>query len=102
MPCTSQSFTNPTTLSTPWLPADSYEATCAFTDFGNWLVPGRLMLGRYPFVEPSRCRSRDLGEDQLRQLLRAGITAFVCLQVGGRGWPVVYVDELGWAGAWRE
>ncbi len=38
------------------------------------------MLGRYPFVEPSRCQSRDVGEKQLRQLLNAGITTFVCLQ----------------------
>lgn len=43
------------------------------------------MLGRYPFVEPSKCRSRDLGEDQLRQLVATGITAFVCLQVRGVG-----------------
>ena len=49
------------------------------------------MLGRYPFVEPSRCRSRDVGEEQLRRLLKAGVTTFVCLQVGGlargRGLP---------------
>lgn len=65
----------------PPLQADGYERACAFTDFGNWLIPGRVMLGRYPFVEPSRCRSRDMGEEQLRQLLAAGITTFVCLQV---------------------
>lgn len=59
---------------------ESYESACAFTDFGNWLIPGRLMLGRYPFVEPSRCRSRDVGEEQLRQLVKAGVTTFVCLQ----------------------
>lgn len=70
------------TTSKPSPPAENYEETCAFTDFANWLIPGRLMLGRYPFVEPSRCRSRDVGEEQLRQLLAAGITVFVSLQVG--------------------
>jgi hypothetical protein len=66
-----------------WSPhsAASYEAACAFADFSNWLIPGRVMLGRYPFVEPSRCRSRDVGEEQLRRLLAAGVTTFVCLQV---------------------
>ncbi|KAL4423893.1 hypothetical protein ABPG75_001194 [Micractinium tetrahymenae] len=66
----------------PQLPPldDGYESACAFTDFANWLIPGRVMLGRYPFVEPSRCRSRDVGEEQLRQLLAAGITTFVSLQ----------------------
>jgi hypothetical protein len=39
------------------------------------------MLGRYPYVEPSRCRSYDVGEAQLTALLEAGITTFVCLQV---------------------
>jgi hypothetical protein len=38
------------------------------------------MLGRYPYVEPSRCRSRDDGDRQVESLIRAGITTFVCLQ----------------------
>ena len=50
------------------------------------------MLGRYPFVEPSRCRSRDVGEEQLRQLLAAGITVFVSLQVCAKRWGVVQQD----------
>ena len=29
----------------------------AFKSYANWLIPGRLLLGRYPYVEPSRCRS---------------------------------------------
>ena len=53
------------------------------------------MLGRYPFIEPSRCKTRDEGEAQLAVILDAGVTAFVCLQaelppqadlpVGGQG-----------------
>lgn len=39
------------------------------------------MIGRYPFVEPSRCLSREQGEQQLEEILLAGISTFVCLQV---------------------
>ena len=72
--------TSPSCHPTP-RPADNYEATCSFTDVGNWLIPGRLMAGRYPFVEPGRCRSHEVGEAQLRELVQAGLTTFVCLQV---------------------
>lgn len=34
--------------------AENYEVAHAFTAYSNWLIRGRLMLGRYPFVEPSR------------------------------------------------
>jgi alanine transaminase len=37
------------------------------------------MVGRYPFVEPNRCRSHDTGVAQLREILDAGITTFVSL-----------------------
>ena len=36
------------------------EAECdtahAFSSFANWIIPGKVLLGRYPYVEPSRCR----------------------------------------------
>jgi len=38
------------------------------------------MLGRYPFIEPSRCKIRADGEAQLAAILDTGVTAFVCLQ----------------------
>ena len=60
--------------------ADGYEQAHAFTAYANWLIPGRLMVGRYPYVEPSRCRTREQGEQQLRALLEAGLTTFICLQ----------------------
>lgn len=60
--------------------ADQYEDNHAFSEFANWVVPGYIMLGRYPFVEPSRCSSRDKGEKQLQRILEAGIQTFVCLQ----------------------
>ncbi|GAX75232.1 hypothetical protein CEUSTIGMA_g2677.t1 [Chlamydomonas eustigma] len=59
---------------------DSYEEWHTFKPYANWLVPGHVMLGRYPFVEPSRCLSRKQGEEQLSQILNVGITTFVCLQ----------------------
>lgn len=59
---------------------DDYEATHAFSDFANWLVPGSLAVGRYPYVEPSRCKSYEEGEAKLEALLKAGITSFVSLQ----------------------
>ena len=65
--------------------AGQYEEATAFTDFANWLIPGRVMLGRYPFVEPSRCRSRTEGEAMIRQLIAAGTTTFVCLQASCLG-----------------
>ena len=34
--------------------AGSYEDVCGFSSFANWLVPGALLVGRYPYVEPSR------------------------------------------------
>ncbi len=41
--------------------ADEYEAKHAFSAFANWVIPGRLMVGRYPYVEGSRCRCSFLG-----------------------------------------
>lgn len=39
------------------------------------------MVGRYPYVEPSRCTDREVGEEQLKDILgRGGARRFVCLQ----------------------
>ncbi len=35
--------------------ADQYQDKVKFTPYANWLIPGHLMVGRYPYVEPSRC-----------------------------------------------
>ena len=53
---------------------------CTFTPYANWLLPGSLMLGRYPFIEPNRCPTREQGEAQLDTIIRAGVTTFYCLQ----------------------
>ena len=37
------------------LAAENYEVAHTFASYASWLIRGRLMLGRYPFVEPSRC-----------------------------------------------
>ena len=63
------------------LPLDAkYEELHSFTEYSNWVVPGHVMVGRYPYVEPSRCLSRDMGDRQLEQILQAGVTTFVGLQ----------------------
>jgi hypothetical protein len=38
------------------------------------------MLGRYPYVEPSRCETRNKGDDQIETIMRAGVYTFACLQ----------------------
>jgi len=49
----------------------------AFASYAHWLIPGRLLAGRYPYVEPSRCRSaptrygRDAGRQAKGGLLHA-------------------------------
>lgn len=57
-----------------------YEEVHAFSDFANWLVPDKLLVGRYPYVEPSRCKSYEDGEKKLQQILKAGVTTFISLQ----------------------
>lgn len=32
----------------------NYEAVHGFSDYSAWIIQGRLMQGRYPYVEPSR------------------------------------------------
>jgi hypothetical protein len=80
-PCASQQPTPPAPH------AGGYEAAHAFATYANWIVPGRIMLGRYPYVEPSRCSSRELGEEQLTAIIQAGVTTFVSLQVCAHGSP---------------
>ena len=36
--------------------AEQYEQKMTFTPYANWIIPGHLMLGRYPYIEPSRCQ----------------------------------------------
>ncbi|EIE21090.1 phosphatases II, partial [Coccomyxa subellipsoidea C-169] len=51
-----------------------------FSQFANWIIPSKVLLGRYPYVEPSRCRTHDEGEAQVSQILQAGVTTFISLQ----------------------
>lgn len=59
-----------------------------FSDFANWLIPDALLVGRYPYVEPSRCKSYEEGEQKLQQILKAGVTSFISLQVRRGVWCV--------------
>ena len=60
--------------------AEDYKVRHAFTPYAAWLIPGCVMLGRYPFIEPSRCKTRATGEAQIEQILGAGINTLVSLQ----------------------
>jgi hypothetical protein len=59
---------------------ESYETLTTFSDYANWLIPGSLMVGRYPHIEPARCKERKVGEAQLERLISNGIRTFYCLQ----------------------
>mmetsp|Transcript_22663 Transcript_22663/g.58009 ORF Transcript_22663/g.58009 Transcript_22663/m.58009 type:complete len:317 (+) Transcript_22663:126-1076(+) len=62
------------------LDSAEFAETHRFYSYANWLVPGELMVGRYPFLEANRCKTRIQGEDQLRSILQTGITVFCSLQ----------------------
>ncbi|KAL4552917.1 hypothetical protein Ndes2526B_g02813 [Nannochloris sp. 'desiccata'] len=69
------SFIVPPTVFPPPLPKldASYEAACSFSSYANWLIPGYVMLGRYPYVEPSRCHTRNEGDIQIEAIMREGL-----------------------------
>ena len=48
-----------------YLGAEGDFSDLRFTRFANWLVPGSVMLGRYPYVEPGRCQSTAVGDEQV-------------------------------------
>lgn len=62
-----------------WYPEDG-----AHMEWCNWIIPDRVILGRFPYIEPSRCPDPEMGEKHLRALVDHRVTTFVCLQ-----------DELG-------
>lgn len=72
--------------------ADNYESNHTFSNFANWLIPGTLLVGRYPYVEPSRCKTYEEGEQKLQQILDTGVTTFVSLQV--RQWTCLKLTSL--------
>ncbi|BDA45071.1 probable cyclin-dependent kinase inhibitor 3 at C-terminar half [Coccomyxa sp. Obi] len=58
-----------------------FDAAHTFSSFANWIIPGKVLVGRYPYVEPSRCRTHDQGEAQVQQILQqGGVTTFISLQ----------------------
>lgn len=70
----------PTHQTLPPIAKDGYEAATAFASYANWLLPGRLLVGRYPYIEPSRCSTHEAGEAQLEAIVTAGPRVFVSLQ----------------------
>mmetsp|Transcript_47967 Transcript_47967/g.153712 ORF Transcript_47967/g.153712 Transcript_47967/m.153712 type:complete len:226 (+) Transcript_47967:272-949(+) len=51
-----------------------------FAQYAHWVVPGLVMAGRYPYVEPSRCLDKTVAQAQLEEIVGAGMDTFVCLQ----------------------
>merc|ERR1712130_405966 len=49
-----------------------------FSSTANWLVPGAILVGRYPFVQKGV--EAAAGEADLRKIIDAGVTIFVSLQ----------------------
>ncbi|KAI8471555.1 MAG: MAP kinase phosphatase 6 [Monoraphidium minutum] len=85
----------------PLPPLDAaYEAAAAFSAYASWLVPGALLLGRYPFVAPPHCARHEQGEAQIEAILSAGPHVFVSLEaelppqgrmpIGGQGGVMPY------------
>eukprot|EP00240_Pyramimonas_obovata_P014995 CAMPEP_0118923636 /NCGR_PEP_ID=MMETSP1169-20130426/2086_1 /TAXON_ID=36882 /ORGANISM="Pyramimonas obovata, Strain CCMP722" /LENGTH=223 /DNA_ID=CAMNT_0006864651 /DNA_START=162 /DNA_END=829 /DNA_ORIENTATION=- len=77
-----------------------YEAL-HFTSYANWIIPGHVMLGRYPYVEPTRCKTTEQGDAQIQHIIesmsRDAPITFVCLQdelpSQGDNWTSVLHNE---------
>ena len=52
----------------------------SFSSTANWLIPQRVMCGRYPGSCPSRPTSAGVVRERLGAIRGAGISTFVCLQ----------------------
>ncbi|GBF96717.1 MAP kinase phosphatase [Raphidocelis subcapitata] len=93
----------------PLPPLDgSYEAQAAFSSDAAWLVPGRLLLGRYPYTSPDDLAASPGGvtgcherwEAALDEIVTRGARVFAAvmdeappqgkLPIGGRGGYVPY------------
>lgn len=62
-----------------FLCAEEFDARHQFSEFANWVVPGCIMVGEYPFVNGSTCTDHNAGETRLQQALKAGVTAFASM-----------------------
>mmetsp|Transcript_70304 Transcript_70304/g.217451 ORF Transcript_70304/g.217451 Transcript_70304/m.217451 type:complete len:212 (+) Transcript_70304:234-869(+) len=76
-----------------------------FSHFANWLLPQRLLAGRYPYANPGYCDSLSEADKQLNALVQdAKVSAFVCLQAelppqaDRRSWPPRGVHVPGFPG----
>jgi len=64
----------------PLADAAAVKSSHYFSDTASWVVPGAVLLGRYPGSCPSRPITHDAQAELVMSLRRAGITTFVCLQ----------------------
>ena len=70
---------------------DPVQSVFRVSSTANWLVPGSVMLGRYPGQEPSRVGTEEGARQNLGAIVGAGVDVFVCLQ-----------DEIPPQGKWAE
>lgn len=65
---------------TVWAHAGDFPARHTFSGYANWLVPGYVMVGQYPFVHGSTCKAHGDGEARLQQILQACSLAMFGIQ----------------------
>ena len=65
---------------TPLAPQPECLAAHYFSDTAQWLVPGRIMLGRYPASCPTRPIPAAAQRERVTSIAAAGVNTFVCLQ----------------------
>ena len=68
-----------TALTLPPLPALDDLSAHAFTPSASWLIPGRVLIGRYPGSCPSRPCDATTQRNRL-SVLRENVDTFVCFQ----------------------
>eukprot|EP01025_Chloroclados_australasicus_P014526 TRINITY_DN167_c0_g3_i1.p1 TRINITY_DN167_c0_g3~~TRINITY_DN167_c0_g3_i1.p1 ORF type:complete len:295 (+),score=13.62 TRINITY_DN167_c0_g3_i1:45-887(+) len=58
---------------------DTYESAVRSTSFCNWVLPGHLMIGQYPYTNTEYTATHEEGEKKLQQVIEQGVNTFVCL-----------------------
>jgi hypothetical protein len=57
------------------------QSAYAFSAYANWIIPGKLLIGRYPGIDPTQCLTLGCAEAKLRELIgRGGVCTWVSMQ----------------------
>uniref|UniRef100_A0A7S2BYD3 Tyrosine specific protein phosphatases domain-containing protein n=1 Tax=Florenciella parvula TaxID=236787 RepID=A0A7S2BYD3_9STRA len=72
------------------------EPEATWSNYANWIIPGKLMVGRYPGVAPDQ-RNLTLAQERAHELVaHAKITAWVSLQEETPAQRLAIAPELKW------